>query len=127
SLGRRRLRVLLDSDSNVATAAVGAAVCDKETLAREADLIVVLGGDGTLLSIAHRTDARVPILGVNLGELGFLTEVVEDEAMDMLARVIAGRYELDRRMTLAASLQRGGKVLRRWRALNDVVITNGAR
>jgi NAD+ kinase len=102
-------------------------VRDKATLAREADLLVVLGGDGTLLSIARRTRREVPILGVNLGELGFLTEVVEREAMAMLARVVAGRYELDRRMTLAATLRRGGKVVRRLRALNDVVITNGAR
>src|SRR5437867_149678 len=95
--------------------------------ARETDLIVVLGGDGTLLSIARRTDADVPILGVNLGELGFLTEVVEREALPMLASVVAGRYELDRRMTVAAVLERGGRVVRRLRALNDVVVTNGAR
>ena len=88
---------------------------------------MVLGGDGTLLSIARHTQARVPILGVNLGELGFLTEVVEREAMPMLGRVLAGRYELDLRMTLAATLERGGRLLRRFRALNDVVITNGAR
>src|SRR5439155_1063847 len=73
-----------------------------------------------------RTDARVPILGVNLGELGFLTAVVEAEAMPMLARVIAGRYELDRRMTLAARLERAGRIRGRYRALNDVVITHGA-
>jgi NAD+ kinase len=122
-LARRGLRVLLDAEGHL----TGAPARSKEALAREADLIVVLGGDGTLLSIARRTDARVPILGVNLGELGFLTEVVEKEAMPMLARVITGRYELDRRMTLAASLRRGDLVGRRFRALNDVVITNGAR
>src|SRR5204862_254943 len=94
--------------------------------AAEADLIVVLGGDGTLLSIARRAGARVPILGVNLGELGFLTEVVEAEAMPMLARVLAGRYELDRRLTLAATLERSARRLGAFRALNDVVVTNGA-
>ncbi len=122
-LGRRRIRVLLDAEANLAG---GAPTRSKDVLARESDLIVVLGGDGTLLSIARRTQARVPILGVNLGELGFLTEVVEDEAMPMLERVVAGRYELDRRMTLAATLTRGGRATRRLRALNDVVITNGA-
>src|SRR5439155_1765684 len=104
----------------------GAPLRTKDELAREADLIVVLGGDGTLLSIARRTDARVPILGVNMGELGFLTGVVEAEAMPMLARVIAGRYELDRRMTLAAHLERAGRARGRFRAVNDVVITHGA-
>ncbi len=120
---RRGLRVLLDAEARLDAAPSRS----KDALARESDLIVVLGGDGTLLSIARRADASVPILGVNLGELGFLTEIAEDEAMAMLGRVVAGRYELDRRMTLAATLARHGRVLRRFRALNDVVITNGAR
>lgn len=122
-LQRRGVRVLLDAEANL----TGAPTRSQDALAREADLIVVLGGDGTLLSIARRAQSGVPILGVNLGELGFLTEVVEREAMPMLARVIAGRYELDRRMTLAATLRRRGRITRRFRALNDVVITNGAR
>jgi NAD+ kinase len=121
-LGRRRIRVLVDAEANLG----GAPARSKEELARASDLIVVLGGDGTLLSIARRAAARVPILGVNMGELGFLTEVTEDEAMDMLARVLDGRYELDRRMTLAATLVHGGAPVSRLRALNDVVITNGA-
>ena len=121
-LARRRVRVLLDVEAHLA----GAPLRTKDELAREADLIVVLGGDGTLLSIARRTDARVPILGVNMGELGFLTGVVEAEAMPMLARVIAGRYELDRRMTLAARLARAGRARGRFRAVNDVVVTHGA-
>ncbi len=125
-LGRRRIRVLIDAEAHL-DGMPNLPRCSKDVLARETDLIVVLGGDGTLLSIARRTDARVPILGVNLGELGFLTEVVEREALAMLARVVAGRFELDRRMTLGALLERGGRVVRRLRALNDVVVTNGAR
>src|SRR5712692_5869601 len=116
-LRRRGLRVLLDVEASLG----GAPTRSKDELARECDLVVVLGGDGTLLAIARRAGSRVPILGVNLGELGFLTEVVEREAMPMLARVIAGRYELDRRITLAARLERKKGVLGRYRALNDVV------
>jgi NAD+ kinase len=122
-LRRRRLRVLVDAEAALDVAPA----CSKDELARRSDLIVVLGGDGTLLSVARRTGPRVAILGVHLGELGFLTEVVEDEAMHVLARVLAGDYELDRRMTLGARLMRGGRVLQRFRALNDVVIANGAR
>jgi NAD+ kinase len=122
-LVRLGLRVLLDADAGLE----GAPTRSKQTLAREADLIVVLGGDGTLLSIARHSEANVPILGVHLGQLGFLTEVVEDEAMPMLARVVAGRYELDRRMRVVATLRRRKRVVGRFRALNDVVITNGAR
>src|SRR2546430_4252507 len=121
-LRRRGLKVLLDVEGGLD----GAPVLDKDRLAREVDLVAVLGGDGTLLSIAGRAGARVPILGVNLGELGFLTEVVEAEAMPMLARVLAGRYELDRRLTLAATLERSARRLGAFRALNDVVLTNGA-
>ncbi len=123
ALRRRGVAVLADSESPVP----GLPSRPKAALAREADLIVVLGGDGTLLSVARHADARVPILGVNMGELGFLTEVAEPEAMDMLGRVLDGRYEIDRRMTLTASLERGGRVVERYRALNDVVISNGAR
>lgn len=123
SLRRRGLRVLVDAEAGLDLAPAAS----KEELARRSDLIVVLGGDGTLLSIARRTGPRVAILGVHLGELGFLTEVVEDEAMHVLSRVLAGDYELDRRMTLGAHLIRGGRVLQRFRALNDVVIANGAR
>jgi NAD+ kinase len=122
-LARRRVRVFVDGEQGLG----GAPARSKDELARVADLIVVLGGDGTLLAIARRTGPRVPILGINLGELGFLTEVAEDEAIPMLARVFAGRYEIDRRMTLAARLERAGRNLGRYRALNDVAITTGAR
>src|SRR5438046_3530080 len=96
-LRRRGLKVLLDAEGGLD----GAPVLDKDRLAREADLIVVLGGDGTLLSIARRAGARVPILGVNLGELGFLTAVVEADAMPMLAGVAARRDGLRRALQAA--------------------------
>lgn len=121
-LRRRGLKVLADGDVAVA----GATPRPKAELARASDLLVVLGGDGTLLAIARHVDARVPILGVNMGELGFLTEVTEAEALPMLRRVLAGRYDLDRRMTLAATLERDGRVVHRVRALNDVVVSNGS-
>jgi len=122
ALRRRRVTVLADVTSPLAD------VPSRPTgsLAREVDLLVVLGGDGTLLSVARRAGPRVPILGVNMGELGFITEVAEGEALVMLRRVLDGRYEVDRRMTLSAVLERGGRVQHRFRALNDVVVSNGA-
>lgn len=123
ALRRRRITVLVDADAPLP----GLTARPKAALARETDLIVVLGGDGTLLSVARRADARVPILGVNMGELGFLTEVAESEAMEMLRRVLDGRYEVDRRMTLTAALERDGRTKQRYRALNDVVVSNGAQ
>jgi len=122
ALRRRRVTVLADAASPLA----GVPSRPTGSLAREVDLLVVLGGDGTLLSVARRAGPRVPILGVNMGELGFITEVAEGEALVMLRRVLDGRYEVDRRMTLTAVLERSGRVQHRFRALNDVVVSNGA-
>ena len=86
-LKRRRVRVLVDAEANLAPEVLGAPTCDKDALARAADLIVVLGGDGTLLSMADCIAAAgvdVPILGVNFGRLGFLTEVTLPELYSAL-------------------------------------------
>lgn len=122
-LRRRKVAVLVDGGVEIA----GTRGAPKDVVARESDLIVVLGGDGTLLSIARRTKREVPILGVNMGELGFLTEVTEAEAIETLKRVLDGRFVTDKRLTLSARLIRRGHTLERVRALNDVVISNGAR
>jgi NAD+ kinase len=97
-------------------------------LARQADFIVVLGGDGTLLSIARLTGVRgTPILGINLGGLGFLTQARIAEAREALARILAGDFTVERRMTLEAVVQRSGQKVEfghdDWLpAVNDVVL-----
>jgi NAD+ kinase len=121
-LRQRDLVPLIDADS--ATELHDGTGVSKAEMAATADLIVVLGGDGTLLSIARCLRERaVPILGVNLGGLGFLTAVTSDELFPVLAEVLAGKYTVEQRMTLAASLRRGGNVIGTYQALNDVVIT----
>ncbi|RIL02814.1 MAG: NAD(+) kinase [Proteobacteria bacterium] len=123
-LGERGLRVLAEPE---AAAALGETGVPRSALAREADLIVVLGGDGTLLAVARAVDERaVPILGINLGSLGFLAEVSVDEMEASLARVLAGEMVIERRVRLVVQLLRGGVEQRRWLALNDAVITRGA-
>ncbi|MGO9060336.1 MAG: NAD(+)/NADH kinase [Candidatus Binataceae bacterium] len=97
----------------------------KADLAQCADLIVVLGGDGTLLSIARLVGEReTPILGVNLGALGFLTHAAMDEARSSLERVLDGDYTVDRRITLEARVisSDGNTRQTTLTALNDVVI-----
>jgi len=98
----------LDALSEPLTAPIiGARPAEPAQLGREADLLVVLGGDGTLLGVARMMGEReTPILGINLGGLGFLTEITTDEARAALSRVIEGDYEVDRRITLEAVVVR---------------------
>lgn len=92
-----------------------------------ADLLLVLGGDGTLLSVARLVGARdVPILGVNLGGLGFLTEVTLEELYQALEAVFQGTYEVTQRILLSATVHRQGERIAEYVALNDAVINKGA-
>jgi NAD+ kinase len=96
-------------------------------LAARADLVIVLGGDGTFIHAARLVAGRpVPILGINLGSLGFLTEVPRREAFAALDDVLAGRLTTDSRMKLSCRLLRGDQVIFQDEVLNDVVIGKGA-
>lgn len=108
-------------------AATGWSALSEEEMSRRAELILVLGGDGTLIHAARMVRGRaVPILAVNLGSLGFLTEVPRSELFARLPEVISGRAHLHTRMKLACRLHRGGKVIVEDEVLNDVVINRGA-
>ncbi|HYO56536.1 NAD(+)/NADH kinase [Archangium sp.] len=99
---------------------------DRELSAR-AELVVVLGGDGTLIHAARLLDGRpTPILGVNLGSLGFMTEIPVEELFSALDEVLAGRFKVDSRMKLHCRLVREGRVVVEDEVLNDVVINKGA-
>jgi len=100
-----------------------------EDLPRACDLIVVLGGDGTLIGTAGRiaqAGVSVPILGVNFGSLGFLTEITLPELYDSLESVLEGEAEIDERMMLQARTVRSGTVVADRAVVNDAVITKGA-
>ncbi|MGI5838994.1 MAG: NAD(+)/NADH kinase [bacterium] len=95
-------------------------------LAGLADCLVVLGGDGTLLNTARVfAPAGIPILGVNLGKLGFLTEIEIPEIFWGLERFLNGQYRLDERMMLRAKVHRYGRIVEEFLALNDTVVTKG--
>ncbi len=99
----------------------------KEEFPEYAEMIVVLGGDGTLLSVARMVwSCGIPILGVNFGGLGFLTEVSLEEIYPVLDRVLQGDFQTKPRDVVKASVIRGGKKLAEFTALNDVVINKGA-
>lgn len=100
-------------------------VVSKTALVRRADVIVVLGGDGTLIRMARETlyaNRMVPLVGINLGTLGFLSNVAKDHTLKLLEGVFRGKYFEDRRATLEVRLiERGGRQ-KRFFVLNDVVI-----
>ncbi|MCJ7499342.1 NAD(+)/NADH kinase [bacterium] len=91
------------------------------------DMVLVLGGDGTLLSAARLLEGtNQPILGINLGSLGFLTELGLDEIFEALEKVLEGEYTIESRVRLEASLHRAGEQIGHYQVLNDVVINKGA-
>jgi NAD+ kinase len=122
----RRLEAILDLEA--------AGICPdlgpgrpRTEVAGVADLFIVLGGDGTLLSVARLMGSReVPILGVNLGGLGFLTEVTLDELFPTLELVLRDQFNVTRRLSLTARVLREGQVVASFEALNDAVITKTA-
>lgn len=124
-LGERGIDAIFDKE---VVAALGLKKGYSKTEIHEiADLIIVLGGDGTLLSIARLAGKRsIPILGVNLGSLGFLTEMTVDELFPILERILEGKYDIEERMMLKASIFRQGEKITEYSALNDVVISKGS-
>jgi len=107
----------------------GRPTASREDLSKECDLIVALGGDGTLIGVAGRIAASgsdVPILGVNFGSLGFLTEITLPELYDALQAALAGRATIEARTMLAARTVRDDTTFADHIVLNDIVITKGA-
>jgi NAD+ kinase len=91
------------------------------------DLVVVVGGDGTLLSATRALAGRdIPVLAVNLGSLGFLTSITLDQMYPMLERVLTGRFEEERRRMLQVSVNRDDETVETYHPLNDVVINKAA-
>ncbi|HEV8582756.1 MAG TPA: NAD(+)/NADH kinase [Thermoanaerobaculia bacterium] len=122
-LRRRGLEAALDEATLRARGVEG----DRPFNPRDAyDLVVVLGGDGTLLSVARTLGPGIAILGVNLGNLGFLTEINRGELYPAMVQVLAGRYRIEERSLFDVELQRDGGAPVSFRVLNDAVITKSA-
>jgi NAD+ kinase len=109
---RERVEVVVDYDLE----------CERDTAS--GDFVAVLGGDGTVLRAARKFAGNgIPIVGINVGKFGFLTEATVEEARDVLSQVLDGRFELRERMMLRCLLERGGECIRDWVGLNDVVMS----
>ena len=123
-LQARSIDVILDTTSAILLGEQGG--YQKSQLASNADVLLVLGGDGTMLSAARLARERsIPILGVNMGGLGFLTEVRLENLYPSLERVFANDFVLDERLMLQTHVQRHGETVARGVVLNDVVISKG--
>jgi NAD+ kinase len=123
---RGRAVVFEKETADLVPVVVGASA-SKAELPGQVDLLIVLGGDGTLLSMARAVgDLGVPLLGVNLGGLGFLTATTLEEMFPALEAYLGGRMAIEERMLLAARVIRNGQPLCEYAALNDVVITKSA-
>ena len=120
---RSDLRVLLDESSAGLMPTDGLEVADRQTRGRPCDLVIVLGGDGTILNAARSlVDFQVPILGVNLGRLGFLAAVSPGEIPTSLEAILCGQFREEERSLLHADILRAGQVIPLADALNDVVV-----
>ncbi len=125
-LSERDVSFILDPEAARLTEAEGR-VLDRMSLPSAVDLVVVLGGDGTLLSVArHCGSYPVPILGVNLGHLGFLTEISAGEMFPVLESCLNGSASIEGRMMLDATLIRHDSVVAGFKCLNDVVFNKAA-
>jgi len=119
----RGQRALIDPGVGLAFPPDSVLACPEHSFATRAELIIAIGGDGTLLYAARLMAGRaVPLLGINRGRLGFLTDVSPQSMLEDVDSVLAGRYTEDRRSLLAARLERRGAAPARALALNDVVV-----
>ncbi|MDP9147669.1 MAG: NAD(+)/NADH kinase [Acidobacteriota bacterium] len=125
-LAEREIRVSYDEETAGALSQT-TGFRSRQQVAAESQLLLVLGGDGTLLAAARVAAAKgIPILPINMGSLGFLTSFVMEELYPALEDIFAGRLTISERVMLRAELLRGGKIIHEQSVLNEVVINKGA-
>ncbi|QID19814.1 NAD kinase [Nitrogeniibacter mangrovi] len=126
-LQERDLKVRIEQGTASSTGLASAhAVSSYEEIGAQADLAVVVGGDGTMLNAARRLAGfDVPLVGINQGRLGFLTDVARQDARAALDAILAGKAEEESRFMLEVEVLRGGQRVFHTNALNDVVVNKG--
>ena len=125
-LESRGLAVLLEQESTTAIERPDLKRRPLSEIGRNIDLAIIVGGDGTLLNVArHLAPHGVPLIGINLGRVGFLTDIPAEDLEDELNRILDGDLETEQRFLLRAEVMRGGKIVYTATALNDVIINKG--
>jgi NAD+ kinase len=131
-LAKREIMVYVDHETEKSLGSLkrftlAALALDRDDLAAKVDLMLVLGGDGTLLAAARAAHGRdIPLLAVNLGKLGFLTAITIDEVYSTLELVLEGKHQIERRKMLQVDVIRNASIVATYHALNDAVINKSA-
>ena len=126
-LERQHLQVSLESETALNTGITGYPVLTPDELGEQCDLAIVVGGDGTMLGIARQlAPHNVPLVGINQGRLGFITDVAANTFAEVLAPMIGGDYEIEHRTMLEGGVWREGASIFHGLAMNDVVVSRGA-
>jgi NAD+ kinase len=121
-------KVLIESETAQNTGITEHPAASYEDIGRQADLAVIMGGDGTMLGAARQlARSNVPLIGINHGRLGFITDIPLHSANDALASVINGNYDAEERVLLEGRVMRGDNVMFSGLALNDVVLNRAGR
>ncbi|MDA8390207.1 MAG: NAD(+) kinase [Gammaproteobacteria bacterium] len=124
-LQKRHLHIVVEADTAAALNIHNVPTAPIERIGMEIDLAIVMGGDGTLLNVARTLAVhRIPLIGVNVGRLGFLADVSTDK-MDMIGEILEGHYQTEERFLLSAEIVRGEQVILTRLAFNDVVVNKG--
>lgn len=125
-LNAQNVDIVLEESTAEGLPGLAIPTASKETLGTRCDLVIVVGGDGSMLSAASRLARyNVPLLGVNQGRLGFLTDITPEEIENCVGEVLRGRFLMETRFMLGMSLMRDGKLKGQGEALNDVVLHPG--
>lgn len=123
-LQQRELAVFVEQNTAAQCALDAYPMLHMDEIGDNADLVVVLGGDGTMLTAARALlDSSIPLVGVNRGRFGFLTDVNSETMLDAMSGILAGEFNIEQRILLSASIVRQGAVISEGCALNDVVVT----
>ena len=126
-LRRQGRAVLVEKETAATNRVSGFPIADYDEIGAHADLVVVQGGDGSMLNAARNLAAHhVPLVGVNQGRLGFMTDIASPHMLDAMAEILTGRHTIEERTMLAAEVRRDGEVTLATLALNDAVVNKGS-
>jgi NAD+ kinase len=127
-LSAKNIDVWLEQNTAQHAELTGFKTAALENIVSNVDLVIVMGGDGTMLSVARAfMNTNIPLVGINRGRFGFLTDLRAEDMLASIDKILTGAYQIETRMLLTASVYRAGKLVKQGVAVNDVVVKSGLR